>query len=120
LAFNRAGELIGVLGASGSTRIVTAIVQVVSHLLDRRWDPWHAVGAPRINVQLDGSVQCEGRIPMPVVRAIEESGRRVHRHLRNYDPYFGKAHVLWRTGAGDRWTGAADPRGDGGTAIVLS
>ncbi len=120
LVFDDAGALIGVLGASGSTRIVTALVQVVSHLLDRRWDPWHAVGAPRINVQLDGSVQCEGRIPGPVVHAVEASGRPVHRHLRNYDPYFGKAHVLWRPDASDDWTGAADPRGDGGTSIVIS
>jgi gamma-glutamyltranspeptidase/glutathione hydrolase len=119
LVFSDAGDLIGVLGASGSTRIVSSLVQVVSHLLDRQWDPWHAVGAPRINVQLNGSVQCEGRLPGPVVRAIEESGRRVHRHLRNYDPYFGKAHVLWRRDAQDRWTGAADPRGDGGTPIIM-
>ncbi|WP_163700719.1 gamma-glutamyltransferase family protein [Mycolicibacterium agri] len=118
LAFDGAGELIGVLGASGSTRIVTALVQVISHLVDRRWDPWHAVGAPRINVQLDGKVQCEGRIPTPVVRAIEASGRQVLRHLRNYDPYFGKVHVLWRTDGEARWEGAADPRGDGGLALV--
>jgi gamma-glutamyltranspeptidase/glutathione hydrolase len=120
LVFSGSGDVIGVLGASGSTRIVSALVQVVSHLLDRRWDPWHAVGAPRINVQLSGSVQCEGRIPRPVERAIEESGRRVQRHLRNYDPYFGKAHVLWRRHAGDRWTGAADPRGDGGTPVFIA
>jgi gamma-glutamyltranspeptidase/glutathione hydrolase len=120
LVFNSAEELIGVLGASGSTRIVTALVQVISHLVDRRWDPWHAVGAPRINVQLSGSLQCEGRVPGPVVRGVEESGRRVHRHLRNYDPYFGKVHVLWRHDACDHWTGAADPRGDGGTAIVMA
>ena len=120
LVFNSAEELIGVLGASGSTRIVTALVQVISHLVDRRWDPWHAVGAPRINVQLSGSLQCEGRVPGPVVRGVEESGRRVHRHLRNYDPYFGKVHVLWRHDALDHWAGAADPRGDGGTAIVMA
>jgi gamma-glutamyltranspeptidase/glutathione hydrolase len=120
LVFNSAEELIGVLGASGSTRIVTALVQVISHLVDRRWDPWHAVGAPRINVQLSGSLQCEGRVPGPVVRGVEESGRRVHRHLRNYDPYFGKVHVLWRRDARDHWAGAADPRGDGGTAIVMA
>lgn len=120
LVFSGAGELVGVLGASGSTRIVSALVQVVSHLLDRRWDPWHAVGAPRINIQISGAVQCEGRVPGPVVRAVEQSGRRVHRHLRNYDPYFGKVHVLWRHDARDHWAGAADPRGDGGTAIVMA
>jgi gamma-glutamyltranspeptidase/glutathione hydrolase len=119
LAFDAAGTLIGVLGASGSTRIVSALVQVISHLLDRHWDPWHALGAPRINVQLDGSVQCEGRIPATVVCAAEAAGRRVHRHMRNYDPYFGKAHVLWRRDASQEWTGAADPRGDGGQPIVL-
>lgn len=118
LAFNGSGDLIGVLGASGSTRIVSALVQVISHLLDRRWEPWRAVAAPRINMQLDGSMQCEGRFPAPVIRGIEQSGRRVRRHLRNYDPYFGKAHVLWRTGGDTGWTGAADPRGDGGAAII--
>ena len=120
LVFSNAGELIGVLGASGSTRIVSALVQVISHLLDRRWDPWHAVGAPRINVQLNGSVQCEGRVPGAVVESLERSGRPAHRHLRNYDPYFGKAHVLWRRDASDAWTGAADPRGDGGTSIATA
>jgi gamma-glutamyltranspeptidase len=89
-------------------------------MLDRRWDPWRAVAAPRINVQLDGTLQCEGRFPRTVVRGVEQSGRRVHRHLRNYDPYFGKAHVLWRTSGNDTWVGAADPRGDGGAAIIVA
>ena len=120
LAFDGDGALIGVLGASGSTRIVSALVQVISHLLDRRWDAWRAVGAPRINVQLDGSVQCEGRVPGPVVRTLAESGRRVHTHPRNYDPYFGKAHVLWRRDGSSDWTGAADPRGDGGAPILTA
>jgi gamma-glutamyltranspeptidase/glutathione hydrolase len=120
LVFDGTGELIGVLGASGSTRIVSALVQVVSHLLDRRWEPVRAVAAPRINVQLDGSLQCEGRLPGSVIRGIEQSGRRVRRHLRNYDPYFGKAHVLWRTGGNAPWTGAADPRGDGGAALIMT
>jgi gamma-glutamyltranspeptidase / glutathione hydrolase len=118
LAFDGEGALIGVVGASGSTRIVSALVQVISHLLDRRWDAWRAVGAPRINVQLDGSVQCEGRVPGPVVRKLVESGRRVHTHPRNYDPYFGKAHVLWRRDGSSNWTGAVDPRGDGGAPIL--
>lgn len=120
LVFDHDGALRGVLGASGSTRIVSALVQVISHLVDRGWDPWRAVAAPRINVQLDGSVQCEGRFPRDVVRAIENSGRRVRKHLANYDPYFGKAHVLWRHSPSDRWSGAADPRGDGGAAIVTA
>jgi gamma-glutamyltranspeptidase/glutathione hydrolase len=120
MIFSDTGDLIGVLGASGSTRIVSALVQVVSHLLDRRWDPLRSVAAPRINVQLDGSVQCEGRVPGAVVSAVVDSGRRVRRHPRNYDPYFGKTHVLWRHDASDHWTAAVDPRGDGGAPIVMA
>ncbi|CAN5385983.1 gamma-glutamyltransferase [soil metagenome] len=120
LVFDSAGELIGVLGASGSTRIVSALVQVITHLLDRNWDPCRAVMAPRVNVQLDGTVQCEGRIPSRLERSLEQSGRSVRRHLANYDPYFGKAHVLWRSNLSRAWSGAADPRGDGGTAIVTT
>ncbi|KWX66605.1 gamma-glutamyltransferase family protein [Mycobacterium sp. NAZ190054] len=120
LVFDEHRQLTGVVGASGSTRIVSALVQVLSHLIDRGWDPWRAVAAPRVNVQLDGSVQCEGRLPGAVVGAIEQSGRRVRKHLANYDPYFGKAHVLWRDPSSGRWSGAADPRGDGGTAIVAA
>ncbi|MBB5786903.1 gamma-glutamyltransferase family protein [Jiangella mangrovi] len=113
------GDLVGVFGATGSTRIVTSIVQVLSHLIDRSWDPHRAVSAPRINAQRDGRIQLEGRFPSDVVRSLTAAGRPVQQHLRNYDSYFGKAHVLWNAhGAG--WEGVADPRADGGTALVAT
>jgi len=110
------GSVSAVVGATGSTRIVSSLVQVLSHLLDRGWDPVRAVSAPRVNAQRSGAVQLEGRFPDSALAHVRAAGREAVRHPRNYDPYFGKAHVLARTAGG--WDGAADPRGDGGIARV--
>jgi len=108
-----AEELIGVLGASGSTRIVTALVQVISHLVDRRWDPWHRVGAPPHQCALAGSLQCEGRSTRPRRarrRRIGPSRAPASAQLR---PVFRQGHVLGATMRVITGTGAADPRGEG-------
>jgi gamma-glutamyltranspeptidase/glutathione hydrolase len=41
------------------------------------------------------------------------------RYRRNYDPYFGKVHILTRAAADQPWDGAADPRADGGVALLV-
>jgi gamma-glutamyltranspeptidase/glutathione hydrolase len=119
LVLDSTGELLTVFGASGSTRIVSSLVQVLAHMADRGWDALRAVSAPRMNVQRGGSVQLEGRFPAAAVRRIGASGREAERYPRNYDPYFGKVHILTRAAADQPWDGAADPRADGGVALLV-
>lgn len=113
----RDDDLVAVVGAAGSTRIVSSIVQVVSHLVDRGWDPAAAVMAPRLNCQRNGLIQLEGRFPESVVTGVNDQGWTSRRSLHNYDSYFGRVMLLAQTANGG-WAGAGDPRGDSGTALL--
>jgi gamma-glutamyltranspeptidase/glutathione hydrolase len=92
---------------------------VLSHVIDRNWDPAMAVMAPRINCQRNGLIQLEGRFSRFVMADLEAAGWPTQRYLKNYDSYFGRAYLLMRPDAASPWTGVADPRGDGGTAMTL-
>jgi gamma-glutamyltranspeptidase/glutathione hydrolase len=111
------GRLVAVAGATGSTRIVSSLVQVLSHFIDRGWDPDRVLSAARINCQRGSLIQMEARVASSEVAGLTAEGWRVERHLGNYEPYFGRAYLLCRNGDDD-WHGAADPRGGGGVVLV--
>jgi gamma-glutamyltranspeptidase/glutathione hydrolase len=109
------GRLRICIGAPGGTKIVTGILQVLVNLLDHRMSPVEAVSAPRVDFQGD-VVQAEARIPNAVSLGLEKLGYRVNRRTLNYDSYFARPQVI-AAGAGGRFSGASDPRKDGGTAL---
>lgn len=99
------------LGSGGSKRIRSALLQVISNVVDFAMPPDQAVAAPRLH--WDGTqVQIE---PGFATGALEELARRwpVNR-WPSADLYFGGVHVASADGAG-----AGDPRRGGCAATLL-
>jgi gamma-glutamyltranspeptidase/glutathione hydrolase len=97
-------------GSAGGTRIRSALVQVLSGILDERLDPDAAVARPRIH-PVGRSVNAEGGTAPEAVEALEEAGYAVRVWGARHH-YFGGVSLLGRGG------GAADPRRSG-SALAL-
>jgi gamma-glutamyltranspeptidase/glutathione hydrolase len=99
-----------VLGSGGSTRIRTALLQVLSNVVDFGMPVEAAVAAPRLH--WDGTrVQCEPGFPAPATALL--GGRRPLNVWPVTDVYFGGVQAVAPDGAG-----AGDPR-RGGAAVAL-
>ena len=106
------GEPVLTVGSGGSSRIRSAILQVLSNVLDFGCPIHEAVHLPRIHFE-NGLLQIEGGIDDTTVHALEIAGFRINRwQARNM--YFGGAHVVG-VEAG-QWVAAGDPRRGGATA----
>jgi gamma-glutamyltranspeptidase/glutathione hydrolase len=100
---------VAALGSGGSNRIRSAVLQVVSNLVDFDMDVEAAVTAPRLHLE-DGHLSVEGGFDT----------QRLHELLASYPShhlwedrnlFFGGVHTVVR--AGDNLRGAGDPRRDG-------
>jgi gamma-glutamyltranspeptidase / glutathione hydrolase len=105
------------LGAAGSRRITSSILQVISGVIDRHLDVDAAVAAPRVHGLTNGKVWVEA--PAATQRLLEQlatlSCRPIVKPRRNYAMGAVQAlHFLADGGV----RGAADPRRDG-TAETL-
>jgi gamma-glutamyltranspeptidase/glutathione hydrolase len=104
-----------VVGSGGSIRIRSAILQVLSNLLDYRLPLDEAVNLARVH--LDGDVlQCEAGYDSQAVDTLENWGYRVNRWTAR-SIYFGGAHSVARDESG-RLSAAGDNRRGGATAAV--
>jgi gamma-glutamyltranspeptidase/glutathione hydrolase len=103
-----------VAGAAGATRIPGAIAQVVVNSVAFGMTPVEAVSAPRIDRQGSAAIHAEGRVDRQAIERLESTGVKVETHSAHYDRYFGRVQLLVASATG--WTGASDPRGDGGVA----
>jgi gamma-glutamyltranspeptidase/glutathione hydrolase len=104
-----------VMGSGGSARIRSAIMQVLSNLLDFGMTLADTVQAARVHIE-NGVLQCEAGFDESAVSELEELGYPVNRwHSRSL--YFGGAHSVSRTADG-RLVGAGDERRGGATAVV--
>jgi gamma-glutamyltranspeptidase/glutathione hydrolase len=106
-----------VLGSPGDDRIVSAVVQVLSHWVDIDQGIKAAVRAPRLHAMRHEEVLLEKR-PRDenTLLTLEEAGYTVHLPLSSLfdgslNPYFGGVNALAKERKG--WRGAADPRRDG-------
>jgi gamma-glutamyltranspeptidase/glutathione hydrolase len=99
------------LGSAGSNRIRSAILQVISRVVDDGMDAQAAIDAPRLHWEND-VVYCEPGIDAD---ALEAAGREVAR-FRAQNLFFGGAQCVTRTPDG-ALQGAGDPR-RGGVAVA--
>jgi gamma-glutamyltranspeptidase/glutathione hydrolase len=105
---------VAALGSGGSNRIRSAILQVVSNLVDFGMDVEEAVTAPRIHLE-DGHLSVEGGFETE--RLGELLAAYPSHHLwEELNLFFGGAHTVLREGASRR--GAGDPR-RGGVCLVV-
>jgi gamma-glutamyltranspeptidase/glutathione hydrolase len=105
------GSVQAVLGAAGGPRIITAVFQEMSNIVDFGMAPADAVRAPRIHQQDSPDViALEPRgLPEDVVSALHAMGHATKEvgHLAD-GPGIGKLNGLWE--------GASEPRREGGLA----
>ena len=108
------GRVEAVLGAAGGSRIITAVFEELSNLVDFQMDVGDAVRAPRFHQQDSPDViLLEPRaLPEDVVKALTAMGHATKEteHLADA-PGIGRDHGLW--------AGAAEPRREGGLALGL-
>lgn len=104
LALDDAGPVLAI-GAAGGTRLRTALLMVLAHIVDDGMAPQQAVDAPRIHPAGD-VVNAEPGAEEDVLAALEEEGRTVRR-WRDRHHYFGGVSAIGRDGA------CADPRRSG-------
>jgi gamma-glutamyltranspeptidase/glutathione hydrolase len=105
------GKVVLVTGSRGGGRIITAVYQVLSNVLDFGMDVMAAVAAPRIHHQhMPDAIGYEARgLPDGVRAALEQKGHEL-RPL----PEVQSVPTLMRTR--DGWAGTADPRREGTAA----
>lgn len=103
------GRLFMVLGAPGGPRIITAVTQVISNVIDHGMTLVEAVGAPRIHHQaLPDRIYYEpGALQDRTVRRLRSMGHEVSERTS----HIGIISAIMAVPGG--WEGVADPRGGG-------
>jgi gamma-glutamyltranspeptidase/glutathione hydrolase len=102
-----------VIGAPGSTRIITAIAQVIINHLDFGMGIQEAILAPRFDCQ-GGPIACQMRVPAAVVDAVRKR-HPIERAAVGHGG-FALVHAIAIDPASGRLTGGADT-GAAGMAI---
>lgn len=112
----RDGELVAVLGGSGSRRIVSGLVQVISHLVDEGLALPEAIARPRVHVEPSqpGIVHMQVRDygawdeqQRADLRAFGFDVRDAHTQS------FGNVSAIARDSVTGEWVAVADPGGTG-------
>jgi gamma-glutamyltranspeptidase/glutathione hydrolase len=99
-----------VTGSPGGSRIITAVLQVIVNVIDRRMPIGDAVAAPRLHHQwLPDQVSAESRMPADLLRGLQARGHAVTTTLGQTS-----ANSILATPTG--LVGAADPRTRGALA----
>ncbi len=108
----RASGAIVALGSGGSNRIRTAILQVLTNILDRGLPLAEAISNPRLHVE-DGTASLEEGHDAETLAALEDRcGNLVHWPRHNL--FFGGVHAAVRNADGE-FEAAGDPRRGGCT-----
>jgi gamma-glutamyltranspeptidase/glutathione hydrolase len=111
----RDGQTRLVVGSGGSIRIRSAILQVLSNLLDFGMNLSDAVNTNRVHLE-NGVLQCEAGYNTAAMDELEAMGYPVNRWEKR-SIYFGGAHSVSRTSNG-RLVAAGDNRRGGSVATI--
>ena len=104
------------LGSGGSNRIRTAILQVISNLLDFRDDVSRSVDRPRLHFERE-VLSAEGDFPGASIATLEDHVGELHR-WPDRNLFFGGVHVVEQDG--ERFHAAGDPRRGGVGKVVTT
>lgn len=111
------GEVRLSVGSAGSSRIRSAILQVISNTLDFDMDVVSAIDAPRIHTEGEGQiVELEKGIPKQVAAKFTPDGHQVNL-WKEINLFFGGVQAVTRNPTNNELSGAGDPR-RGGVAVV--
>jgi gamma-glutamyltranspeptidase/glutathione hydrolase len=109
------GQIRLVVGSGGSIRIRSAVLQVLSNLLDFQMTLNEAVNSARVHLE-KGVFQCEHGVDPAAMNELESMGYRLNRWEKR-SIYFGGAHSVSRTPSG-RLVAAGDSRRGGSVEVV--
>lgn len=109
------GKIRLVVGSGGSIRIRSAVMQVLSNLLDFKMNLNKAVNSARVHLE-KGVFQCEYGVDPGAMSDLESMGYRLNRWEKR-SIYFGGAHSVSRTPSG-RLFAAGDSRRGGSVEVV--
>jgi gamma-glutamyltranspeptidase/glutathione hydrolase len=99
------------VGSPGGHTIVQTVPQIVMNVIDFRMDVQHAIAAPRLSfIEPDITAVDEG-VPESVRKELSALGHTVQ--VRRLGNAHGLAIEYDRSGRPQRFSGAADPRGEG-------
>lgn len=103
------GRVLLVLGSPGGSRITTAVMQVISNVVDQGMPLGNAVSAPRLHHQAlpDQLYLEQNGFVEPAVDSLKQMGYKVE-----FWGYRSDINAIMRTDRG--WIGVADPRRGGG------
>lgn len=104
------------LGAAGGSRIVPAIVQVISRMVDHGYDLEKALAAPRIHADTSKIIleMHTGAWTEEIAKQLEKEGIKVER--RTGQGRFGRVHAVLYDAKTKQWVGGADPDWEGAAA----
>lgn len=109
----RQGKAWAALGTPGGHTIPQTVPQIVMNLIDFGMDMASGIAQPRISFAEPGSLLVDPSMPAGILRKLTEMGHAV----QIYEDGLGNAHGLTiaygSDGIPERFTGAADPRGEG-------
>lgn len=110
----RDGRPLAGLGAAGSNRLRSAILQTVVSMVDGGLDVARAVQRPRVHPE-DGGVDVEAGVPEAAVEALAQAGHTLRR-WGGLNLFFGGVSIVAREREG--LAGAGDPRRGGAAALA--
>ncbi len=111
----REGRPILTIGSGGSNRLRSAILQVISNIIDFKLPLQAAVDAPRIHFE-DNALQLEYGNAPKIAHRLEQAGYVVNLWPER-NMFFGGTHTVAAEGNG--WTAAGDSRRGGAVSIVV-
>ncbi|MDP3179010.1 MAG: gamma-glutamyltransferase, partial [Spirochaetaceae bacterium] len=116
LVLDPQGRSFMTLGAAGATRIITAVAQIISNVIDHGMPIQAAISAPRVYRTHSTDYSVEGRIPVNAVNGLLKLEHKVAAYQDDYSPSQGVAQgCLYDYETGTLY-GGADPRRDGQAA----
>jgi gamma-glutamyltranspeptidase/glutathione hydrolase len=115
------GQSIVALGGAGDARIISAVIQVVSRLIDHRMPLAQAVAAPRVHPDAQKALRVEEG-PTGVWSAADRARLEAWGFTLIAAPsgFFGRVHAVRRAAADPAMLGVAEPRWTGGAVGVSS
>jgi len=100
------------VGSPGATRIIAAVSQVISNVIDNNMSMQDAITASRWFTTASGVVHVDGRTPASTIDALKQWGYEVNVRAP-WDNYFGGVQGVLDDYKTRRLHGGADPRRDG-------
>lgn len=111
IILNEDGTPFMVLGSPGGARIIPAVTQVISNVIDYNMDIQDAIDAYRMYDNTENKIVYEGGLSKETIEKLKSMGHEVEEYVDGYNKYFGGVQaIVYENG---KLIGGADSRRDG-------